>query len=62
MSIRHFPVEKEKLVLPTEVLELMRLDTRHTFDLSKEKQKNEDTESSQGITKRQAAALVPTGL
>jgi hypothetical protein len=40
----------------------MSLNTGHTFDPSNENKNNEDTRSSQTITKRQAAALVPTGL
>jgi hypothetical protein len=54
--------KKEKLVLSPEVLELMRLGSRHTFDPSKENNNNEDTRSSQSITNRQAAALVPSGI
>jgi hypothetical protein len=57
-----FFTKKEKLVLSPEVLELMRLDSHHTFDLSKENNNNEDTRSSQSITNRQAAALVPSGI
>jgi len=40
----------------------MSLDTRHTFDLSNENKNNEDTRSSQSIIKKQAAAMVSSGL